>query len=102
MFKSFFDSILTNVNTRLDSLTHSAAELKARIASSEKDIDDLKPSLLKLQDLDSAIEEIQDEKMEYLENQSRQNYVRINDIPEQDNETWETSFIRRVESRQCS
>jgi len=67
MFKSFFDSIVTNVNTCLDSLTHSVAELKARIASSEKetgdlknslefsqkDIDDLKPSLLKLQDLDS-------------------------------------------------
>ena len=35
MFKSFFDSIVTNVNTRLDSLTHSVAELKARIASSE-------------------------------------------------------------------
>lgn len=105
MFKSFFDSILTNVNTRLDSLTHSAAELKARIASSEKDIDDLKPSLLKLQDLDSAIEEIQDKKMEYLENQSRQNNVRINGIPEEDNGTWETteaSFIRRIESRQCS
>ena len=31
MFKSFFDSIVTNVNTRLDSLTHSVAELKARI-----------------------------------------------------------------------
>jgi len=29
MFKSFFDSIVTNVNTRLDSLTHSVAELKA-------------------------------------------------------------------------
>ena len=93
MFKSFFDSIVTNVNTRLDSLTHSVAGLKARIASSEKktgdlrtsleflqkDIDDLKPSLLKLQELDSAIEEIQDnlnhqeEQMEYLENQSRRN-----------------------------
>ena len=109
MFKSFFDSIVTNVNTRLDSLTHSVAELKARIASSEKetgdlknslefsqkDIDDLKPSLLKLQDLDSAIEEIQDdldhqeEQMEYLENQSRRNNVRIDGIPEEDNETWE-------------
>ena len=109
MFKSFFDSIVTNVNTRLDSLTHSVAELKARIASSEKemgdlknslefsqkDIDDLKPSLLKLQELDSAIEEIQDdldhqeEQMEYLENQSRRNNVRVDGIPEEDNETWE-------------
>ena len=84
MFKSFFDSIVTNVNSHLDSLTHSVAELKARIASSEKetsdlrtslkfsqkDIDDMKPSLLKLQELDTAIEEIQDdlnhqEPMEY-------------------------------------
>ena len=109
MFKSFFDSIVTNVNTRLDSLTHSVAELKARIASSEKetgvlenslefslkDIDDLKPSLLKLQELDSAIEEIQDdldhqeEQMEYLENQSRRNNVRVDGIPEEDNETRE-------------
>ena len=107
MFKSFFDSIVTNVNTRLDSLNHSVAELKAIIASSEKetgdlrnslelsrkDIDDLKPSLLKLQELDSAIEEIQDdltrqeEQMEYLENQSRRNNVRIDGIPEEDNET---------------
>lgn len=109
MFKSFFDSIVTNVNTRLDSLTHSVAKLKARIASSEKetgdlknsleflqkDIDDLKPSLLKLQELDSAIEEIQDdldhqeEQMEYLENQSRRNNVRVDGISEEDNETWE-------------
>ena len=55
----------------------------------------MKPSLLKLQDLDSAIEEIQDnldhqeEQMEYLENQSRENNVRIDGIPEEDNETWE-------------
>ena len=109
MFKSFFDSIVTSVNTRLDSLTHSVAELKARIASSEKemgdlknslefsqkDIDELKPSLLKLQELDSAIEEIQDDldhqekQMEYLENQSRRNNVRVDGIPEEDNETWE-------------
>lgn len=88
MFKSFFDSIVTNVNTSLDSLTHSLAELKPRIAEEEtgylknslefleKDIHDLKPALLKLQELDSAIEEIQDnldhqeEQMEYLGNQS--------------------------------
>ena len=55
-------------------------------------------SLLKLQDLNSAIEEIQDdldhqeEQMEYLENQSRRNNVRIDGIPEEDNETWETNW----------
>ena len=61
----------------------------------QKDIDDLKPSFLKWQELDSAIEEIQDdlnhqeEQMEYLENQSRRNNVRVDGIPEDDNETWE-------------
>ena len=55
------------------------------------------PSLLKLQVLDFAIEEIRDdlnhqeEQMEYLENQSRRNNVRIDGISEEDNETWETT-----------
>ena len=50
-----------------------------------------------MQVLDSTIEEIQDdlnhqeEQMEYLENQSRRNNVRIYGIPEEDNETWETT-----------
>ena len=63
----------------------------------QKDIDDLKPSFLKWQELDSAFEEIQDdwnhqeEQMEYLENQSRRNNLRVDGIPEEDNETWETS-----------
>ena len=62
---------------------------------SQKDIDDLKPSLLQLQELHSAIEEIQDdldhheEQMEYLEKQSRRNNVRADGISEEDNETWE-------------
>ena len=87
MFKSFFDSIVINVNTRLHSLTHSVAEFKGGIASSEKETGDLRNSLefsqkdiddlkLKLQDLDSVIEEIQDdldpdhqdEQVEYLRN----------------------------------
>ena len=69
--------------------------MKNSLEFSQKDIDDLKPALLKLQELDSAIEEIQDdldhqeEQMEYLENQSRRNNVRVDGIPEEDNETWE-------------
>ena len=57
-------------------------------------IEDL-PSLLKMQVLELAIEEFRDhlnhqeEQMEYLENQSRRNNVRIYGIPEEDNETWE-------------
>ena len=55
----------------------------------------MKPSLLKLQYLDLAIEEIhddldhQEEQMEYLEKQSRRNNVGVDGIPEECNETWE-------------
>ena len=36
------------------------SDLKNSLEFSQKDIDELKPSLLQLQELDSAIEEIQD------------------------------------------
>lgn len=57
----------------------------------------MKPSLLKLHEVESAIEEIQEdlnqqeERIEYLENQRRRNNVRIDGIPEEENETWETT-----------
>ncbi|CAH3171641.1 unnamed protein product [Porites lobata] len=95
MFKSFFDSIVTNLKARIASSEEETGDLKNSLEFSQKDIDDLKPSLLKLHELDSAIEEIQDdldhqeEQMEYLENQSRRNNVRVDGIPEEDNETWE-------------
>ena len=45
MFKNLFDSLLANVNARLDSVVGQAAEIKARLDISEKDTSDLKVSL---------------------------------------------------------
>ena len=82
--------------------------MRTSLEFSQKDINDMKPSLLKLQELDSAIEEIQDdlnhqeEQMEYLENQSRRNNVRIDGIPEEDNETWETTEAKVKQVLKCT
>ena len=45
MFKNLFDSLLANVNARLDSVIGQVAEIKARLDIYEKDTSDLKVSL---------------------------------------------------------
>ena len=57
-------------------------------------MDDLKEVADAIDDMDEELEDIQHglhkhgEKLEYLDNQSRRNNVRIDGIPEEDNETW--------------
>ena len=61
---------------------------------SQQGIDDLKEAADAINDMDEELGDIQrglhkhEEKLEYLENQSRRNNVRIDGIPEEDNETW--------------
>ena len=89
IFKNLFDSLLANVNARLDSVVGQAAEIKARLDISEKDTSDLKVSLefsqKEIKDLkpcSSRLHEVEEEiekmcgsldyhtdKIEYLENQ---------------------------------
>ena len=94
MFKNMFESVLSSVNTRIDNVVKSDAELKASLEYSPQDIDNLKEAADTIDDMDEELEDIQrglhkhEEKLEYLENQSRRNNLRINGIPEEDNETW--------------
>ena len=89
-----FESVLSSVNTRIDNVVKSDAELKASLEYSPQDIDNLKEAADAIDDMDEKLEDIQrglhkhEEKLEYLENQSRRNNLRINGIPEEDNETW--------------
>ena len=41
MFKKMFESVLSSVNTRIDKVVKSLAELKASVEYSQQDIDDL-------------------------------------------------------------
>ena len=70
-------------------------------------MDDLKEVADAIDDMDEELEDIQHglhkhgEKLEYLDNQSRRNNVRIDGNPEEDNENWlntETNMCRSEES----
>ena len=94
MFKNMFESVLSSVNTRIDKVVKSVAELKASLEYSQQDIDDLKEAADAIDEMEEELDDIQaglhkqEEKLVYLENQSRRNNVRIDRIPEQHNETW--------------
>ena len=94
MFKNIFESVLSSVNTRICKVVKSVAELKASLEYSQQDIDDLKEAADAIDDMDEELEDIHcglhkhEGKLKYLENQSRRNNVRIDGIPEEDNETW--------------
>ena len=97
MFKTMFDSILTSVNMRIDSVVKSVGELKASLEFSQGDIDDLQESFAKITDMEEELDDIQqcldkhEEKIVYLENQSRRSNIRIDGIPEETNESWSTT-----------
>ena len=90
MFKNMFESVLSSVNTRIDKVVKSVAELKANLEYSQQDIDEMKETADAIDDMEEELDDIQrglhkhEEKVVYHENQSRRNNVRI----EQDNETW--------------
>ena len=111
MFRNLFDSLLANVNARLDSVIGQVAEIKARLdiyekdtsdlkvslEFSQKDIKDLKPCSSRLHEVEEEIEKMcgsldyHTDKIEYLENQSRRSNIRIDGIREEEAETWDNT-----------
>ena len=72
-------------------------DFKESLEFSQKDIDELKPCTAKLADIETDIDDIYDavdyhmDKLEYLENQSRRNNIRVDRIQEEENESWDTT-----------
>ena len=95
LFRNLFDSLLTNVNSRIDGVIKDLAELKSSLQFTQKDVEDLKPVTEQMTKIGKELGEVQAQvdfhcdKMEYLENQSRRNNIRIDGIPEEPDETWE-------------
>ena len=88
--------MLTNViNSRIDGVIKDLAELKSSLQFAQKDVEDLKPVTEQMTKIGKELGEVQAQvdfhcdKMEYLENQSRRNNIRIDGIPEEPDETWE-------------
>ena len=112
MFKTLLDSLLNNFNSRLDSVVESVADIKTRLNICQEDTSEFKASLeFSQKDIDELKQKIETEveadindiydcidyhmdKLEYLENQSRRNNIRIDGIPEEENE-WSWIFICR-------
>ena len=95
MLNTLFDSFISTVNARVDKLADSVASLKASLEFTQKDVGDLSSLKSKLVGAEKDIVEIkntvelQGNKIEYQENQSRRNNIRVFDIPESACETWE-------------
>ena len=91
MFKTMFDSVLTAVNMRIGVVVRSVADLKASLQFSQKDMD--KESADRLVEIKDELDGIQrslnkhGDKIEYLENHSRRNNIRIDGISEDLNES---------------
>ena len=88
MFKTMYESLLSSINTRIDKVVKSLAELKTSLEYSQLDIDDLFESTDELAEIEDELEGKHEDKMEYLENQSHRNNIRIDGITEEGNETW--------------
>ena len=97
MLKTLFDSFISTVNARVDKLADSVASLKAGLEFTQKDVGDLLSLKSKLVSAEKDIVEIKisvelhGNKIEYQENQSRRNNIRVFGIPESASQTWESA-----------
>ena len=83
------------LTSRVDNLVYTVESLRASLEVSQRDIEALQPLDESLKTTEKDVQALKDElgrqdgKMEYLENQSRRNNIRVNGIPEETDETWD-------------
>ena len=100
--KIFVDSMsafVETTNKRIDSLavqfSNDIASLKTSLEFSQKDIDGLKKADKLIHQIEKDLETLKtqtkesEKSLDYLDNQSRRNNLRIDGLPEIQNETWE-------------
>ena len=85
--KSLFESFVASINPRINDLVDDITSIKASLQFSQQDIDGLKPVKSHVDVLEMEIKELQNS-IEYLENQSRRNNIRVSGIPESTSESW--------------
>lgn len=116
-FKSFVDTLMNNFSRRLDDLSREIQGIKCSLEYTQKDVDDVQNKLKNVSNVESEIssvkkelksvsnveaeissmkKEIEDnqDKLDYLENQSRRSNVRISGIDEQPNESWDDTEVK--------
>ena len=98
MFRRMFDTVASSLTARVDDLVKTVAERKASIEFTQSEVANLKPVLTKLEETNKVIINtkqsiaLHKNKLEYMENQSRRNNIRVQGIPEAiDGETWNST-----------
>ena len=95
VMKTLFESTVKALTSRVDNLVYTVESLRASLEVSQRDIEALQPLDESLKTTKKDVQALKDElgrqdgKMEYLENQSRRNNIRVNGIPEETDETWD-------------
>lgn len=93
--RSIFESTIQSMSKRLDDVVVTVSEIKKSLEYSQKDIEELEPLRKNLDEAHKEIDVLEyefknhDLKLEYLENQSRRNNIRVRGIPESKGETWD-------------
>ena len=70
-FRNLFDSLLTNVNSRIDGVIKDLAELKSNLQFTQKDVEDLKPVTNQMTKIGKELGEVGSFENEALENEDR-------------------------------
>lgn len=105
MVRTIFDSVVNSLNSRVNDVLSLVSSIKASLAYSQKEIEDLKPLQAKLDKpyemVDKIVSDIEAQqlKTEYLKNQSRRNNIRVNGIEESDREMWRDSEKKAVQEK---
>ena len=90
MLKAMFQSTVSSLTARVDDLVRTVAELKASIEFSQDELLSMKPIVTKMEAAESSLAQVNNS-LEYLENQSRRNNIRVSGIKESPGETWAIS-----------
>ena len=86
MLKAMFQSTVSSLTARVDDLVRTVAELKASIEFSQDELLSMKPIVTKMEAAESSLAQVNNS-LEYLENQSRRNNIRVSGIKESPGET---------------
>ena len=102
--KSQFESVVQSLEKRVHDVEKSVKEIKTRLEYTQKDVDELKPLQSKIVMANEEINKLNTDlsskslSMEYLENQSRRNNIRVNGIPEPPRETWKETGKKVIQT----
>lgn len=95
MLKGLFESVVNSLSTRVDNVVKTVESLKASLEFTQKNVAELKPLQEQLVATNNDVKKLNTDltskalSLEYLENQSRRNNIRVSGIPETFKETWE-------------